>query len=180
MLGAVRAREGVGVEQRAGADGTLLRGQLGRAVHARALGAAALGVVRGPVDLLAARVRGDRERLPGQALGAGLEGDRVQGADAVHRQPEGVTERGGGHQADPQAGVRARADADRDPGQPVLVHPGRPQDPVDRGQQQFAVAPGIDLVGLGQDGGAVVDGGGDGGGSGVEREQQHGSRLDRR
>lgn len=95
----------------------------------------------------------------------------------MHRQAERVTERGGGDQADPQAGVRARADADREVGQPALVHAGLAQHLLDGRQEQLAVAPGVHLVRLGEDGVAVVDGGRDGGGGGVERKQQHGSKV---
>ena len=133
-------------------------------------------VVGGPVDLLAApSVRnGDREAA-GQPLGAGLVGDRVLGADAVDSDAERVTESGGGDHPDPQPRVR--------PGS----GPARRREVVslDAGGESPAPSP---MAGSSSSpwrlastwwvcartgGRAVVDGGGDGGGSGVEREQQH-------
>ncbi len=95
----------------------------------------------------------------------------------MHGQAERVAERGGGHQADPQAGVRAGADADRQVGELPLVHAGGAQHGVDGRQQQFAVSAGVDLVGLGEHALAVVDGGRDGGGGGVEGEEEHGFKV---
>ncbi len=75
---------------------------------------------------------------------------------------------GGGHQADPQPGVRSRAHADHDVADLVELEAGLGQHPVDGGQQQLAVPARIHLAGLGEDAGAVMERDGDGGGGGVK------------
>ena len=95
----------------------------------------------------------------------------VQGAHAVHRHPEGVAEGRRGHQPDPQPGVRAGARADHHVGHGVEFGARLTQDAVDGGHQQLAVAAGVDLRRLGEHGGSVVHGDGDGRGGGVKGEQ---------
>ncbi|GAA3057986.1 hypothetical protein GCM10020000_45870 [Streptomyces olivoverticillatus] len=59
------------------------------------------------------------------------------------------------------------------------VRPSLGEHPVHCGQQQLAVAAGVDLVGPGDDGLAVVQGDGDSGGGGIQSEQQHVTSLRR-
>jgi hypothetical protein len=129
-------------------------------------------------DLVAAGVE-NREAI---LLGAGLPQpppDRVEGADAAHRQAEAGAETARGGDPDPQPGERARAEADREPVDPlpaarrrraaldlrqqrggVLGPPvGGPQQ---RLVQSFAVAPGA--------GGGV-------GGRGVEADERQRSAV---
>ena len=76
--------------------------QRGGRVDVRAVGAVAVGVVGGPVDLAAAGVGDDDDRAEPVR-------DGVERADAVHGHAERVAQRGGGDHADPQPGERARA-----------------------------------------------------------------------
>jgi hypothetical protein len=71
----------------------------------RAVGALAVGAVRRPVDLAAARVGQDEESVARRDVGR----DRVEAADGVHRDTEGVPERGGGGHPGAQPGEGAGA-----------------------------------------------------------------------
>jgi hypothetical protein len=91
----------------------------------------------------------------------------------AQREPEGVR----GHQADAQPGVRAGADADDDPGDGVQPQTCLGEHPVDRREQQLAVAAGVHLARRGDDVVAVVQRDGDGGGGGIQSEQEHANSL---
>ncbi|GHF47590.1 hypothetical protein GCM10010359_57210 [Streptomyces morookaense] len=91
-----------------------------------------------------------------------MDGDGEHGAEG-----------GRGDDADAQAGVRAGADADDDVRHVRQLPAGLREDPVDGGKQQLTVPAGVHLTRLGDDGVAVVEGYGDGGGGGIKSEQQH-------
>ncbi len=179
MLGLVDSRERVRVEQRARADrrktGDLL-GDVGGPVHGR-VGQPGPGVgVRRPVDLLAPGVGRHDE---GALLDVGCVGEAVQRAHAVHRDAEGETEGVGGHQTDAQSGVGAGSDADDDAGDGVESEPGLGEHAVDGREQQLPVPARVHLARRGDDVRAVVQRDGDGGGCGIQSEQEHANSLRR-
>ena len=103
----------------------------GGRVDMRAVGAAAVFGVGGPVDLAAAGV-GDDEHATEPVR------DRVQRADAVHGDAERVAERGGGDHADPQAGERAGPDAGDDAARSVSAIPASSQAATTAGMSSSA------------------------------------------
>lgn len=136
-------------------------------------------VVDRPVDLLAAGV-GRHEQTPEVgARGGHLVGERVEGADAGRRgQAEGVREHETGDHAHAQTGEGAGADAADDARQLLAVHPGTLEHLGDAGGEQLPVPAGVLVHDRGHHPGAVVQGGTDGRGRGVDREK-HGLRLRR-
>jgi hypothetical protein len=106
-------------------------------------------------------------------------GDRVERAHRVDRLAERLAERGGGGHAGTQAGERPRPDAADD-----RVDVGeRAADLAERGEdvrgQQLSVRLGVHRDALGQHGHLlrIDDPGGDRGGRGVHRENQHDNRV---
>ncbi len=106
-------------------------------------------------------------------LALGVGGDHVEGAHAVNGDAERGAEYLGGYHADPQAGVRAGADPDRDPGQVPLRYAGVGDHLGDRGREQFRVAVRVHGDKLGQWLAAVVERDRHRGRGGVKSEQQH-------
>ena len=117
-----------GVADRALARCRAVLREPGGSAHGRSADAVPGGRVTRPVDLLAPRVGGDDE-LAARRPGGGLPGDHVQAAHPVQRDVQHAGQHPRGHQADPQAGVRARAGANSDRRE---VGPGSPRNPPAR------------------------------------------------
>ena len=103
--------------------------------------------------------------------------EAVQRAHAVHRHAEREAEGVGGHQADAQSGVGAGAHPGDDAGHGVEAEARVGEHPVDGGKEQFSVPAGVHLTRRCDDGGAVVQGDGDGGRCGIQSEQEHANSL---
>jgi hypothetical protein len=99
--------------------------------------AGAVGPVERREDLAATGVEQGQARPGGAGLGQG-QADRVERADAGHRQGEGSGEAAGGGDPDPQADEGARPEADGDPLDP-LPATGGGGDLLDRAQQRGRV-----------------------------------------
>jgi hypothetical protein len=149
-----RAGHRRGFPERAGA-----RRQLLWAVDGRIPDPLAVGRVQRREDLAAPAVE-DGESLPLRTRLSDPGRERVQGADAVHRQAEAGAEATGGRDPDPQPGEGPRAEPDRDQvdrapaprrlgrALDLAQEPGRVPGPPLRGEPQLrlvedlAVAPG--------------------------------------
>ena len=133
--------------------------------------------VRGPVDLLAAGVGGDEQLAAATALGHACVREGVEAAQAVHGDAEA------------KAKVRPVTMPTRRPvngpgPMPTTtsvtspgVAPAAASTRAMRGARCSACAAGVERRTLGDDRRAVVQGDGDGGRGGVDREQQHAVRL---
>ena len=98
-----------------------------------------VGVVRGPVHLLAPRVRYHDQRRP-----APRRSDGVERADAVQRRPHDARGRPRGDQADPQPGVRTRAHSHGDIGEVAWRRSCLGQHLGEHRSQQLPVPAGVD------------------------------------
>ena len=105
-----------------------------------------------------------------------LDGQHVEGADAVDGDLEDEAERARGDQAHPQPGEGAGPDADRDRGEVLPDDAGLAHRPLDQRCELLAVAHRLLAGQLDHDVLAVVEGDGHARGGGVEGEQ-HGVRL---